>query len=296
MTVVTGTGDIVRTSAHQNPELFWALRGGKSGLGIVTEVKVRLFDLPTIYADALTFEAEHIEAALRGWISWTASADPDVSTSVSVVNFPDLEQLPPSLRGKRLLNLRFAFPGDAVRGAELAEPLRALAPIENDSICSLPIGEIASIHNDPVDPGPAWVSGGLLRDADQHFATEFLRQFGVGSTSPFLAVELRHLGSAVAIDVPEGSAFGGRRDAFVFGLVGIPNPSLFPELLPTALRRVTAELAPWISAETTINFAGRPRSAAHYASAWPAETFERLQEIRHKYDPAGVFAPFAATG
>ena len=52
---------------------------------------------------------------------------------------------------------------------------------------------------------------------------------------------------------------------------------------------MTAAVAPWLSPETNINFAGRPRSEEHFASAWPPASFERLTGIRERYDPHKLF-------
>ena len=60
-TVVTGTGEVVRASADENLDILWALRGGKPALGVVTEVRLRLVELPALYAGALFFEETHIE-------------------------------------------------------------------------------------------------------------------------------------------------------------------------------------------------------------------------------------------
>ncbi|RYE39201.1 MAG: FAD-binding oxidoreductase, partial [Hyphomicrobiales bacterium] len=158
-TVVTGTGDVVIASQDHNSDLYWALRGGKGGLGIVTEVRLRLIELSTLYAGSLFFEEEHIEAALRGWIDWTATAHAQVSTSAAILSFPPLDFIPEPFRGRRLLHLRFAYPGSHEEGETLAAPLRAFAPIYMDMLGVLPVAGVASIHNDPCDPCPTWMEG-----------------------------------------------------------------------------------------------------------------------------------------
>ncbi len=155
----SGTPPLLR--ADENQDLLWALRGGKYGLGIVTEVKVRLVELDTIYAGSLFFAEDDIEAALRGWIDWTARADERASTSAAVVQFPPLDVVPEPLRGRRLLSLRFAFPGGGADGEGLAAPLRALAPVHLDALGEIPAAAIATVHNDPTDPSPSWVSGAM---------------------------------------------------------------------------------------------------------------------------------------
>jgi FAD/FMN-containing dehydrogenase len=291
LTVVTGTGELVEASAERNPELFWALRGGKGGLGIVTEVRLRLVELRTLYAGSLFHEEGNIEAALRGWVDWTGTADPLVTTSVAIVRFPALEVVPAPLRGRRLLGLRFAYPGSIEQGERLAAPLRAAAPVYLDALGPMAASEIARIHNDPPGPTPAWVSGLLLTHVDQNLASVLLSQLGAGTDAPFIAAEIRHLGEATARDVEGGSAVGGRGAGFTFGLVGIPDPQLFQTVLPAAADRLMAQLRPWTAAETNINLAGEPHTPARFASAWPPDTFARLAALRRQYDPDGVFAP-----
>jgi hypothetical protein len=285
-TVVTGTGEITVASADDHADLFWALRGGKARLGIVTELQLQLVRLSTIYGGSLTFAEEHIETVLRGWLDWTADAADDVSTSVAITNFPDADFLPPRLRGRRLLFLRFAYPGSTNTGRELAAPLRALAPVAQDDLGEMSVTEIAKIHNDPTNPAPSKITGLLLDHADQGLADEILTRYGSGGTSPFLGIEIRHLGAATRADVAEGSAVSGRDAGFVMDSVAV-DPSTFAEVLPAAIVELHAALAPWTSAESSPNFMA-DYTPEQFARAWPAAAWERLERIRDRYDPDHV--------
>lgn len=283
-TLVTGTGEVISTSAAENPEVLWALRGGGPRLGIVTEVRVGLVDLPALYAGSLFFEEAHLEAALRAWIAWTAGADPRVSSSAAIVRFPSVEAVPPAMRGRLLLTVRFAFPGEAAEGRELAAPLRSSAPVHLDVLGPLPIAEVARIFNDPSGPLPAWASGALLARADQDLASVLLRHAGPGASCPFVAVELRQLGGAAARDVPGGSAVGGRGAAFTFNVVG-SNPALFASVFPDAEGRLVADLTPWLSPETNGNFGRHPSARTGAAPVLPA----KVADLRRRCDPDGLF-------
>jgi FAD/FMN-containing dehydrogenase len=287
--VVTGDGELVRANADEHADLFWALRGGKGGLGVVTELKVELVELPTLYAGSLTFDAENIEAALRAWVAYTESADPSVTTSASLMRVPDLPFIPEPVRGRTLLAIRFAYPGDAATGEKLAAPLRAAAPVYLDELGEMPTADVARIHNDPPNPSVGWVSGRLLTAFDQDFVTTMLGFAGAGKQFPFVATEVRHLGSATAKEVPGGSAVGGRSAGGTLTVVGVPNPELFATVIPTAAAAYFAALAPWLAAENNVNFASAFASREEYEAAWPAETFARLAEVRKKYDPKGLF-------
>ena len=292
--VVTGAGDLVEASARENTDLFWALRGGKGGLGIVTEVRFELAELATLYGGSLLFDSNLIEPLLRAWSDFTHSAPVDVSTSVAVIRVPPIEQVPEFLRGKTVASLRFAYPGAEADGARLVAPLRAIGPALMDSIGVMPSSDIPLIHNDPTEPGLGWSTGTLLGRIDQGFISALVDVVGPDRQSPFVAVELRHLGGATRVDVPETSAVGGRGAGYAIAVIGsLQHPELNPADAEVAVREsayaLLDRLAPWVAPETTINFAGKPRDAAHFMSAWPAKTFARLAQVRAAYDPDRIF-------
>jgi FAD/FMN-containing dehydrogenase len=287
--VVTGDGELVHASADDHADLFWALRGGKGGLGIVTEVTIELIELATLYGGSLAYDAENIETALRAWIAFTETAPADVSTSAAVMRVPDLPFLPEPIRGRTLLSLRFAYPGDAATGEDLAAPLRSAAPVYLDQLSEIPAASIGTIHNDPPDPSVGWATGRMLSGADQDFASKLLEFAGAGKEFPFVVVEVRHFGSSVEQDVPGGSAVGGRSSKYSLNLVGVPNPQLFETVIPGAAAAFLGAVAPWISPESNVNFAPAFTSQEEFEAAWPTETFARLVEVRKKYDPKGLF-------
>ena len=288
-TVVTGTGELVEASTRDHEDLFWALRGGKHGLGVVTEVDVRLVALPALYAGALFFDEPQIEAALRAWIDWTQTADARVTTSAAIVRFPPLEAVPSPLRGRRMLSLRFAFAGASDEGQRLAAPLRAAAIVHLDTLGPLPLAEVARIHSDPTHPVASWVTGRLLTHLDQRLASVMLASFGPGTDAPFVATELRHIGEATRRDVPEGSAVGGRAASFTLGMVSV-DAARFASEVPRAADSVTTALADWIAPITNINFAPQARTAEELAHCWPPAIHSRLEEVRRTYDPHGLTA------
>ena len=288
--VVTGLGDLVVADEQHHPDLFWALRGGKAGFGVVTAMEFGLVALPEITGGALFFAEDQIETALRGWLAWTTDAPADATTSAAIVRFPPFDAVPELFRGKTMLTVRFAHP-DPEAGGALAEPLRALAPAVIDTIGAMPTTKVALIHNDPVDPAPSWVAGLMLTPGTdtEPIATALLAAAGAGVQSPVVSLELRHLGNRTAVDVPEGSAVGGRAAEFTFGAVAILVPDLPVPVIEAFWEGLRHTLAPRISPVTTINFAGHP-TPAEYPHSWDPAVFERLQRVAAEHDPAGVFA------
>lgn len=289
--VVLADGSVVEATADTEPDLFWALRGGKGGLGVVTRVDLELVPLATLYGGSLTVDTPHVADVLRGWARWTATAPDDVTTSVAVLTLPDLPFVPEPMRGRTVLTLRFAYPGDAAEGEQLAAPLRALAPALVDTIDEMPASAVGAIHADPEDPGPSWVAGAGLRTIDDAFVDRYLGEFGPGGDSPFLGAEIRHLGAAAARDVPGGSAVGGRTAEYLLTFVGM-NPPLVPAMV-ASFTDFTDWSAPWAASETNVNFLPAPWTQEQLAHAWSPDTLARLRAVRDRYDPAGRF-PFGA--
>ncbi|MET1044775.1 MAG: FAD-binding oxidoreductase [Microbacteriaceae bacterium] len=286
--VVTGLGEIVVANYTEHPDLFWSLRGGKGGLGIVTQATVELITADTLYAGSLIFDEPHIEQALRVWVDWSAGAPDEATSSVALMRMPDLDMVPPPLRGRHVLSVRFVYAGPVDAGRELADPLRQAAPVYLDMLGELPANQLGLVHNDPPDPAPFWDQGMLLTPIDQDFASALLGEVGPGVEAPVVITEVRHIGAGSKIDVDEGSAVGGRNSDYTLAFIGM-RPELFETAMPEFADRVSTAVAPWTSPELTINFVGQPTSAEHIAKAWPSDIRERLTEIRHRYDPEGVF-------
>jgi FAD/FMN-containing dehydrogenase len=291
--VATGRGEALEVGPGAHPELFWALRGGKYCGVVVTRATVRLAEVPSLYAGSLFFDTPHLDAAFRGWVEWTAKAHPRVTTSAAMARFPPHEAVPAPLRGRRLLSVRFAFPGAVEEGAALAEPLRKLAPVYIDQLGPMPIADVARIHNDPTQPVPAIVGGQMFTHADARLAHVLLAQ--LAGDTPIAIAELRHLGEQTRRDVEGGSAVSGRSAAFAMGWLGT-EPRRFETEFPAASRRLREATAEWRSKETLINFLGKTESVEQVAAAWPPETFARLKKVRETYDPEGVLhSPWSAS-
>ncbi len=285
--LVTADGAVVSANADENPDLFWALRGGKGGFGVVTSMDFELVPLTTLYGGSMFFDTEHVAPVLDAWIEWTKTAPESVTTSIAVLRLPPMDFIPEPLRGKTTLNLRYAFVGDPAEGAKLLQPLRDLAPRLIDAVGEMQAADIAQIHNDPTDPGPGWVRGVLLNGLDDAFAKAFLAAVGPDQQLPIILAELRHLGGATHRDVPEGSAVGGRAAEFSLSFVGVPDPTLFDTALPPLVDGILASSSrPWISTENNINFAGGLELPGSYESSWPTRNLRPPRRTSGAtYDP-----------
>jgi len=199
-TVVDGSGECIEASNERASALLWALRGGGGPPGIVTELEVGLAELPTLFGGSLVFAESEISAAFRGWLEWTRTAPPRLTTSAAIAHFP-VDAGPPPFRGKRILHLRFAYPGPADEGERLAAPLRRLGSPVMDDIREMPPTDIARIHGDPTEPTATWFTGTMLAGVDDALATRFLAEVGPGSGGPFSMLLKKPVENSRIVDV-----------------------------------------------------------------------------------------------
>ena len=287
--VVTADGELVTADRETNPDLFWALRGGKGGLAIVTEMTLELVELRSLYGGSVFFEGGAIEPALRAWVDWSAELPDEATTSVVLLNVPDVDGPPPFLRGRTLLSVRFAYPGDPAEGERLFAPIRAAAPVSLDFVAEMPTTAVASIHSDPEEGGPTWIRGFMLDSFDQDSADVILELAGPGSGSPFVAAEIRQLGGATARDTEDGSSVGGRDSGYTLSLLA-GDPSTFADAAPARAQAIAEALQDTVSAITNVNFAGDLSDRAAFERVWPPVISERLEVVRRQWDPDRVFA------
>lgn len=290
--VVTADGLVRRVhsgSEGVDGDLFWALRGGKTGLGIVTEMTFDLLPIASVYGGGLFFGPEDAAHVLRYWSEWVKTVPESVCTSAAILRLPPLPQVPELLQEKTVLHIRVAITRNGPVEQALLAQLRNAAPALLDGLGEIPMTAIGSIHSDPSEPVPFWGRGILLKECDNHLIDTVLAVAGPGQELPLLAVEIRQLGGALARQPKVGNAVGGRTAEFQLFVVGVVMPDMPTGLVPLAGNTVLAAAEPWATGGTQINFHGEPTDPEKLARAWPADVHARLQAVRQQVDPAGIF-------
>jgi FAD/FMN-containing dehydrogenase len=283
--LVGADGEQRRVDADNDPDLFWALRGGGGSFGVVTALEFELLPLRQIYAGALFFPAEQASEVLQGWLEWTATA-PEQMTSVGrLMNFPPIPEIPEPMRGSSFAVLEVIFNGEEAAGEELVAPLRGLGTVAMDTIAAVPPAGIVDLHMDPPEPSPYAGQSLLTGDLDAAAIEAVLAAVGPGSGSQLVSVELRHCGGAMARE-PEGAgALAKLPGSFLaFGVGIVPEPAA---MAPTRawLGAFKAALEPYGSGNY-LNFCDDP---TELDTAFPAATVARLREIKAAHDPGNVF-------
>ncbi|MGN6600069.1 MAG: FAD-binding oxidoreductase [Actinomycetes bacterium] len=289
MTVVTPDGAIRTCSAESEPDLFWAVRGGKGNFGIVTEAVIDLFNHPTIFGGAIAYPGVFAEPVLRGWRSWCEQMPEEMNSSIALMRFPDAPMVPEPLRGQFVVTVRVAYAGDPMRGAELAAPLRDLAVVVSDELREMPYVELDTVHHDPTDPLPAYARGAALASFGDDTIDALLAVAGPGVETPVLMVEVRHLGGALGRPGPGAASAAGRDAAWNVYAVGVLAPPI-AAIVPGACAAVVGALEPWRSQGNLVHFLGDGLTDADVAACWDADSYARLAAVKAAVDPEQVMA------
>ena len=195
--VVLADGTRVRADADHETDLLWALKGGGGNLGVVTALEFDLVPVPELHAGTLFFPWERSAEVLHAWHAWTAQA-PEAATSVGrMISLPPLPELPEELRGRSFATIEVALLGSEAEAAELLAPLRALGP-EIDTFAPMPPAGLARMHMDPAAPLPYRSTHLLLGELPPAAIDAWVTAAGPDSGTSLTAVELRHLGGALA--------------------------------------------------------------------------------------------------
>ncbi|SEP57694.1 FAD-binding oxidoreductase [Microlunatus flavus] len=284
--VVTGDGSLREASAEEDPDLYWALRGGRGTAGIVTAVEIELVEQAELYAGSMFFDGADAPAVLRAWASWSAALPEAATTSLAFMRLPPLPTLPPPLAGRFTVGVRFAWTGSAQEGAEALAPLRAAATPVLDGIGPIPFAAFGAIHMDPVDPMPVVEDHTLLAELPDGAVDALLALAGPEAECPQIMVEVRQLGGAMRHGTD--AAFAHRAAGFSVHSVGLAVPPVRDAALGHGAALVEA-VRPWSTGGRLPNFATRG-DADWYRAAYGETGVARLREVALAHDPRGVLA------
>ena len=283
--LVTADGQQVRVDAKNEPDLFWAVRGGGGSFGVVTALEFDLLRLPEIFAGALLFPAEQASEVLHGWLDWTAGVPEEMTSVGRVMNFPPIPEVPEPVRGKSFAVLEVIYCGDPADGAELVAPLRELGNASVDTAQAQPPAGIADLHMDPPAPVPYTSESLLTGELPASAIDSLVEAVGPGSGSQLASVELRHGGGALLRAPQEAGALAtlpGSFLAFAIGFVPVPE-AMAPNR--AWLGAFKAALEPY-DAGRYFNFV---EESFDITQIFTPEVLNRLREVKQRYDPENLF-------
>jgi hypothetical protein len=285
---LVGADGLLRViDAVSDPELFWAVRGGKGNFGIVTEIEFGLVEISEIYAGSIFFTADAAPAVLTAYQAWAPTLPERTTTSIAVLHLPPAEFLPEPLRGRTVVHLRYAHNGPPAEGEHLLAPMLAAGSIVVQFAGTMPFTLIDAVHQDPTVPLPVLERTTQLRELSDAVVERLIATADPGPGSALFMVEIRQLGGALSRQPAVPNAVAGRDGAYAVIALGALGPDGEHTLL-AEVRRLMDDLSPWATGTALLNFLGAatPRDVAR---AWTPDAHTRLLRAKHRVDPGNVF-------
>ena len=285
--VVTADGERITASERENADLFWALRGGGGNFGVATAFEFRMQPVSMVLGGAIVLPAE--PRVLAAYARAAMEAPEELSVISVVMHAPPLPFLPAEQHGKLVFMVLVCYAGDPKdpeAGQRALAPLRAIAPAIGEHVGLMPYPALFQMTAEGSVPRPHSVRSGYM-DAFGRDQAELIVDWMERSRSPFGMAQVRVLGGAMARVPAAATAFAHRDKPFMATVIdGWDDPADGPgrvawtEDFWRALRPHTNGVY--------VNFLG-DEGEARVREAYPGATYERLREVKRRYDPANFF-------
>ena len=299
--VVTAAGDLVRASETDQPDLFWAIRGGGGNFGVVTSFEFRLHPVgPQVIAGLIVHPFSAAREVLREYRALVAKAPDELCCWTVMRKAPPLPFLPPEVHGTEVLVLALCHAGDLAAGAEAAAPFRAIGKPIADVVGPAPYAGWQTAFDPLLTPGERnyWKSHDFVEVADG--LIDVLLDAVRRLPSPQCEIFIGHLGGAMNRVPVEATAYPHRNVEFVMNVhTRWSHPSEDTRCVGWA-RTLYDAAAPFATGGVYVNFMPDDEAQRVRAGAY-GPNYDRLARVKAKYDPKNLFrmnqnvAPAATT-
>ena len=282
--LVTATGDIVRTSAKEHPDLFWALRGGGGNFGVATWLEFELYPVgPTVVGGLIAHPFGAARDVLRFYRDFTASLPDDLTVFAGLLHAPDGS-------GAKLAAIIAVHAGALDAGATAVAPLKRFGSPVMDVIGPMPYSAANMMFDAGFPKGALnyWKSNFLATLKDEVIDT-LIERFAA-APSPMSGLLLEHFHGAATRVSPTETAFPHRSVGYNFLAVGEWDNPANTAANVAWTREAYAAMRPHFAEGRYVNYlnAEEMDEGSAVESAF-GPNWRRLREVKRCYDPDNVF-------
>ncbi|SEP15822.1 FAD/FMN-containing dehydrogenase [Halogranum amylolyticum] len=288
--IVTADGAVRRVSREENEDLFWAIRGAGSNLGVVTSFTYRLHEVgPTVYGGLIAWPAERADEILEVYRELTAKVPRELTVFLHLLRAPPAPFVPEEAHGKRICAMAVCYSGDRNDTREVLAPIRALDDPVVDLLQEQPYTQVQS-YLDATEPK------GMHYYWKTEFAAELsadllstMRNLAAECPIPGAQIGFLHIGGALNEFDQDDGAVGNRDARFAYGVIAQwepddPNAEEFQQWVRDAWTqfRLFSTGGNYVNFQTADE--GDDRVRGMYG-----DNFDRLVQIKTEYDPDNLF-------
>jgi FAD/FMN-containing dehydrogenase len=281
--VVTADGDLLYVDDETHEDLFWAIRGGGGNFGVATRFKFRLHPVEPFVGGILFLPAT--PEVVAGFVAEAAVAPEELSTIANVMTAPPLPFLPEELHGKLVVTAMVAYAGEVEDGERAIAPLRALAEPVADMVRQMSYAEMYPPEEEEYRPVAAVRT--MFADSVGLGAAETIVERIQASSAMAAVTQIRVLGGAVARVPADAAAYAHRSSRIMMNVAALYQS---PEERPVHEEWVNG-LADELLQDDAGAYVGflADEGKARVRAAYPGPTWDRLREVKRRYDPDNVF-------
>jgi FAD/FMN-containing dehydrogenase len=283
--MVLADGSFVTVNEKQHPDLFWAIRGGGGNFGIVTSFLFQAHDVDMVYGGPTLWPVEKIEEIMPWFQDFLEKAPEELNGFIATLEIPG-PPFPESLHHKKFCGIVWCYSGDLEKAEEIFKPIRSKQPVF-EHVGPIPYPAMQSLFDGLLPPGLRWYwKADFFKDLDAAVATQCL-QFGSSIPTPLSQMHMYPI-SGAAGKVASSDTPWAHRDAKYAGvIIGVDADLANDEKIIQWSRDYWNALHPYSSGGTYLNFEmseSNDRVRKSYG-----ENYDRLLEIKKKYDPDNFF-------
>jgi FAD/FMN-containing dehydrogenase len=280
--VVLADGQCVTIGPDEEPELFWALRGGGGNFGIVTSLRVQLHEMRHMIAGPIVYPLSDAESVLRRYASFAATMPDELGISVGMTSGPD---------GQPMLMFLPLWNGDKQRGERIISDFQALGTPQLAQVGPMTYSDMLALFDGWLDAadGSHWEFRTRSLPVLTPDAIDIITRAAASRTSPYSMVNMHHLHGAATRIPAEEIAFGLRQEHFMLEIIA----GWMPDRSNAAAHRQWAQdlwdaLAPFALPGGYATFL-RPHDRELAKDAYGSNG-ARLKALKRRFDPDGVFS------
>lgn len=277
--LVTADARPVAASATENPDLFWALRGGGGNFGVVTTLEFRLYPVDRLWGGMAFYRIDRAAQTLAYYREWALAEPDELTTAVMLMRMPAAPAVPEPLRGKPVLAIRALYLGTSGDAEWVLDPLlEAAGERLAGGFRQMSFPETATITGPPPQPMAARQHIDLFGQLSDGLIDLLLE--------PGAAIEVRHWGGAMGRTSPDSGPIGHRHVPFS---VAAAMPYAGPgdrDTVDSYMDILAARMRPHATGGTFLNFLTDTRRTP---SAYTPEDYRRLLDVKRTWDPDNFF-------
>ncbi len=288
--LVTSEGKLIKASKDQHQELFWALKGGGGNFGVVTALEFHLHPIEPVVSYLMPlYSIEDATEILLFAEDYMKKAPRDLMVIGTYWTIPEQEEIPRSEVGKPAFTLLGCYSGPREKAEEITGPLKTVREPIMDLSMDLSWVEAQKVLDEDYPKGKFYYWKSLYLDILHEDVLEIFKEYNLNKPSEESTIDIWFLGGAMRdIDTSE-TAFVNRDHPYMVAIEANWSDAASNEENIRWARDLHNALKPYAGEGIYLNFPGSEGEGDMKQSAY-GENLDRLQEIKERYDPKGLFS------